>query len=566
MAQGQFQDLVQSAGKASDAYVRALRTVYTGTRIPDPALAPRNDAEIWQKARRDPVTRLAIARRLVRSAGKAWRVAPPKDSPSDLDKSLAKCAEGALGLIKRFATSRALLQEAIFRGEAYALVTGERRFVSLGGLAPRWWWVPTQLVDLDKYRFEQRRRDDGVIRWYLASIDRSAWEPLEHPEWFVRHTFDEAESSLRYGRGLLDSIYFALLAKEELWVDRLTASRRWGRGMWKAKINSLRESSEDKSNEEVVKDVKETLRVAREDGDLIHGEHDEFELLEAPIDGWEMADKALQDINTDITRLVLSGELPTGGSSNVGSLARAEEEAESEDDLIESDHETLSETITDSVLALFYDLNRSVIAGLGLAAARPGKFQITSDQKPDEKKTAEVVQILVNAGAELRRDEVFERCGEWTPPKPGDVTLKKATPELGPDGLPLDEPEKEAGAEAIAKAFGALAEVSKPAAPPQVNVVFEREAIKSPPVTFQVQPQPPVHVEVNVPERDVNVDVHPAEVEAPIQFHPTILVPEREVKVDVDVEVQKGGAKKVTFTRQDGQIVEAEVKPEEEKS
>lgn len=438
-----FQELSSNPGVAALSYVRALTTLYGfAPRIPDPAKAPRDDPTWWRKALRDPVVRKAVMKRTYAVAGRHWRVAAHTES-SPTDKIVASCLEGALKEIRLFDHARALLATAIFRGSSYAYIQGERRFLSIGidsngvPFPPMWWWVPTDLIDVDPLRFEVRRDPETQTqRWYFGSVDLDAaqekglsaydnWAPLEHPEWFVRHVYEPTEQSLRYGQGLQDALEFSLWAKQDLWRNFLSGARRAGIGFFDVSTNDVRAGANDLDNANRVQDWKTACSIAREDGDIIHAPEDVVKLLEVPIEGLQIIRQQILDLNEDMTSLILFGVLPTGGGNANGSYARAETEADSGREAFFFDQAGLSESITEGVLALTFALNKANLDRLA-PGGRRGRFETVNEERPDPKGSAEVVRLLQAAGAKLRTDEVLERCGGWTVPKPGEDVLEPA--------------------------------------------------------------------------------------------------------------------------------------------
>lgn len=439
MTDSSFQ-IASGSGNAATSYVQELRAVYAQrrARIPNPSKALRDDASWWTKALRDPVIRKCVQKRNYAVAGREWRVMPATETRPE-DQVAAAIVEEALDGIAFFDRSRALLATAIFRGVTYARIYGEKRFVSLGfdvhgkPLPPRTWWVPTLLEDVDPLRFEKRwDAEQERYRWFFGSVkDPSAagaspdfWEPLEHPEWFVRNEHEPTEGSLDYGQPLMDALEFSLWAKQELWRVLISGARRAGKGFLKVATDDVRAGGTEAERAQNVEDWKAVLEIAHEDGDLIHSKDDEVELLPVPSEGLAIVRQAIQDCNEDMTALILFGVLPTGGASGGnGSYARAEVEDGQGADAFHFNQAELSESITHTLVELFWRLNKKNLASVGLGAARRPRFEIVNEARSDPKTAVEVVKGLREAGAEVREDEVLERVGGYTPPKPGERTL-----------------------------------------------------------------------------------------------------------------------------------------------
>lgn len=449
-------DLLANPGLASQQWVRTLASIYRRQRVSDPAKAPRDDNAWWRKALRDPCIRKAVAKRTHSVAGREWRVLAATETRAE-DKCAASIVEEALDNVSFFDRSRALLATAIFRGSSYARIYGERRFCQLGfsgnaPLPPRWWWIPTHLEDVDPLRFEKRRDPkDEKLKWFFGSVSEVAetpwtydeWEPLKHPHHFVRHVHEPTEASLGYGQGLQDALEFPLWAKQELWRDYLSGARKAARGFFDVKTDTLRNGMTDAQAAQEVSDWQTCLDVAHEDGDVIHGSESTVTLLPMPENGLTLVMHGIERLDSDMTSLILFGTLPTGsGGDGVGSFARAKEEGDQGREAFHFDQSALSESITKSLIQLFWDLNKENLASVGCGGARRPSFEIGNEQRPDPKAASEVVKDLTAAGLgkHLRVDEVLARCGGWTPAKPGEDTLGSPSSPPGAPAAPAHAP------------------------------------------------------------------------------------------------------------------------------
>ena len=211
----------------------------------DPSYALHSDWEVYEKILRDPVAAHAIRFRKHLVAGSKVRVVPASEDP--IDEAAASLVEDLLKQLCGFTDARLCLADAIFKGSAYAMITGRRKLLSagapVGGIkpVPQHWWVPERIADIDRRRFRLIRIDD-VLRWQLWSVERRDWENLEHPEWFIRSVYEATESSLGYGRGLLDTLYYFQSAKARSLQEAISAAERFGQGLVTVGIENLRAS------------------------------------------------------------------------------------------------------------------------------------------------------------------------------------------------------------------------------------------------------------------------------------------------------------------------------------
>lgn len=409
------------SGAAREEYAEQLTNAQHGPWIEDPSYALASDLEVYSKVLRDPVAAHAIRYRKHLVAGSEWTVQPASESPSD--QLAAKIVEDMLHALRGFEDARVRLASAIFRGSAYQFVEGRRAFAQLGGVAAAW-WVPTRLVDVDRRRF--RLSPEG---WKLWSVERRCWEALEHPEWFVRSTFDDVESSLGYGRGLLDTLYRFQSLKTRTLQQAASACERFAEGFLIAKIANMRDgaraaggtSSGASARAAAVIDL---LKRHRARNFLAIDADDDLQMINGVGEGWALIESMLSYLDTNQVMAVLGSTLATMQSMDeVGSNAKAQEHANSTEALVQADRKRLSDDVTrDLIEGLFWPLNRYQIEAVA-PGAKPPRFEITQQQREDPETAAKVLQILVTSGVSLRKDEVYDRFG-YTQPKDGDEIVE----------------------------------------------------------------------------------------------------------------------------------------------
>ena len=405
--------------------------------IYDPDYALANDSAVYEKIMRDPVTAHAIRFRKHLVAGAEWRIEPASDD--EIDKRAAEIVEEAILKIENFTDARIRLSSSIFLGSAYAAIQGERYTQRLAGSEPREWWTPKALIDKDRRRF--RRVYDRAIgrrRWEMYSIDREQYEALLHPEWYVHSIYDDTESALNYGRGLLNTIYQYQAAKSRTLQDAAALSERTGQGFLMVAIDNMRGADgrpvagADGSGSNVSDAWATQLDKHRARNILVHDARDKVQLLTGFGEGSQLLSSLRDYYDSAITTAILGAHLPTTANSG-GSYALAKIQENSTEALVQADRNRLSDEITRDIVGAVWRYNRFQLDAEGLGSARRPKFRIVNQKREDPVSSAQVVATLLGAGVKLRADEVYRKCG-FTQPLPEDETIKGipgAAPESG---------------------------------------------------------------------------------------------------------------------------------------
>jgi len=240
-------------------YGYALASVWnTGIWLPDPDWALQQDPDVWEVVQRDPVIAHAILQRR-HSVASIDPSVQPGDETSQA-KRAAEVFEAAVGEIANWPQSRFLSSRAVLQGRSYAFVAGERRRLTLAGIEDDW-WVPTAFEDIDRRRIQfvpirAENPETGVVtyttRVQMQRKTDSQWIDLstEATERFISLTYDDEESRLGYGRGILGAVYFYHYAKGILLREGLAGVERWARGLPAVTIAKDRMASTDKTSEE----------------------------------------------------------------------------------------------------------------------------------------------------------------------------------------------------------------------------------------------------------------------------------------------------------------------------
>jgi len=451
---------------AIQTYVHQLDAAYrSGVWLPDQDYALRQDINVWEVIRRDPICFQAIEQRLHKVAAKDWIVAPARETPSPADVAVAKIAEEWISAIDGFGAFRYNLAKGIFRARAFAYPEGERRPATFGGVAGQWWCVD-RIRDIDprriRYMPQATRQPDGSdkieVFAEMWSLERHGWVRILPDDWqmFVRFVYDDDEAQLGHGRGVLNALYFYHYAKGIALREGLQGLERWAQGIVAAKVKSLRETSAGNDTAAQVAEWLAVIEKMRSRHALVHDAEDELTVHETSGSGGQMVVQILSYLDSAIVRAATGSLLPSGGGSSVGSNARAEVESDTSEDLVQFDRACLDEAITRDLLGQFWRLNRPQLVLAGYAAAGCPKLRSNTLKREDPEKSARVANTLLQARVKLRQSEVYEKTG-YTMPQPGDPVFEGGSIPLG-GGF---------------NSLGGDPATSGPAAPPSGNPVLD---------------------------------------------------------------------------------------------
>lgn len=424
---------------AKDIYVHQLASMVSTGRAHDQSIALARDPNIYEKLRLDATVAHLIQVRKHMVAGSRWQLEPA--SNADVDKKGAEVMERILDIgVKRFATARFDLTEAIFTGSAFARITGKQRFLTIFDGIPRQFWLPEELIDVDRRRFDKiyiTEKDPVTgepavrVQWRMFDYLKNDWVNWDHPEWYVKNVYNDYEETLGYGAGLIDSMYFYWRAKEILWKAGLQGAERWALGFMVAKVDNARDASSGKTNQQIVNSFMNELEKQRSQHYFIMDKVDELEVLPGPGQGSEIVERLINYCDMQLRLLVLGSNLPTQATGG-GSYNLAEVQQGTTDTLVKYDRSLLAEALTNDLLALTWNVNRPALVSLGLGAAEMPKLTILDERRSDPKMMAEVTKTILDAGIPLKADEVYELLGR-TQPGPGDEVIE-ATPQMPPGG------------------------------------------------------------------------------------------------------------------------------------
>lgn len=417
MAHSPLEDAHRSA-EAQDRYNRGLANALHGQHwIHDPSYELGQDPLVYAKVSRDPVVAHAIRFRKLLAAGREWRIEPASEE-SPADAKAAEIVKALLDKIFGFTDARIRLGDSIFRGSSYEFIEGARGFERIAGI-PGQWWVPRRLKNVSRLRF-RLVRERGRISWEFWSAERQDWEPLEHPEWFCRATFDDTEESLGYGQGLLGTLYRFQALKSQSMQRMGRACERFSNGFAVFKVANADQPAKPRGGPSRGAQTRATAALQsyakhRTDDAIAIDKEDEFTFVNGIGEGWAILTDAIGYLDTNMVMAVLGSTLATMQSlGEVGSNAKAKEHATSTESLSQADRDGLAEVLTRDLVGAVWRQNRWQIQDLAPGAAMPS-LKIGQQKQDDPTVASTVVATLLGAGVPLLSSEVYSKTGFTIP-------------------------------------------------------------------------------------------------------------------------------------------------------
>lgn len=415
-----------------DFFNWSLSSAYrSGFRLWNPSFALAQDPEIIEKIQRDPKIQQGLRIRYTSVVGDEWAVTPFSDREDDV--AAAAIVDELLNEMDRaeFMNSRYFLASAVFIGRAFCFMESVRLPGTYGeDTAPRMWWRPTRLRRIDERRFRwaprrvkdstgRERFDVALQMWSVAGYE---WVDVANPECYVQVTFDDTEGRLGYGTGLLEAAFFYYYAKATVMKEGLQGLERWMQGLPIAKVDGASVGGPGQENETIRDAWVTVIQKMVAAGAVVMDKTDEFEVVAMSGTGYEAPLRWLDYLDRSILEVLTGTNLPAGGSSDKGSLARAGVEENTSARIYEFDRGMIDACLTRDVLQKIWRMNRSNFVAAGLGSARCPRFASTVRTEPDPTKESQIVSTILAAGVPLRRDEVYEKIG-YTMPGPDDDVI-----------------------------------------------------------------------------------------------------------------------------------------------
>ena len=431
--------------QARNIYTRALSQAWNNRReLFEPSVWLQRDPEVETKMLRDAHIRFALGYRSQLIAGVTWALVPrrPGDERSEVANTVC---DALLNEMQGFASARQHFGMAFFQGAAYGTIHGRPMPMDLGDGKVRTWWVPHWIEAHDSKRFRRQPVHDDVgnivgVKLQKWEVGGRVWNDLVGAERrrTIKHTYQDDEASLGYGRGLRDALGWWWYAKTHVFSETLQAVERFAQGILKTAIRGARDADTGQPNTEVVEAWTDVLEDLRSRHVLVHDDQDQVEFINPSGEGWQLMEGLRQELRDTISTLILGSNLPTTASSG-GSYALADVQENSTEALIQFDREALEETLSEQLIRYCWFQNAANLRELGIYDIPP-RFSLAQQKRLDPQERAQVAQVANAMGLPLAAEDVYEQIG-FRKPDEGEELIPGRDPNLaaanfGPLGGP----------------------------------------------------------------------------------------------------------------------------------
>lgn len=424
----------------SDAlYDYSLSSAYRSAYVYEPSFALARTPDVWEIVRND-VSFSASFDRYCNNITKPWHVEAPKNSLDDKDKEYSGIVEDALGQIYDFDSSRWILAEAAFLGRKYGYIESERRTISLGGTQEMEWIVPTFIKDIDRRRFRwvpvmegdgntQRRK----TKLSMYNTINGQWQDVQpHTrQALIEYIWYNTEDRIGYGRGWMEQIYFAHYMKTGAVQKVADGLDRWAKGIWVVKLDGLRNSSTNMTNDALLAGAKTMIQTMRSDNIAVMENVDDIEVKESTGTGHEMGMSFIDYWDNGVERLVNGSTRPAGlGGQKTGARAQSETEEDTSEAHYQPARDRIDAVLNRDLVGWFISqpLNRQNLEKLGLGKAKRPIYHTRQEKKLAITDVVASAELFLNQGMPLIEGELYERCGGWGVPSPEDKTVTGKMP------------------------------------------------------------------------------------------------------------------------------------------
>lgn len=423
-------------------YGYMLSSAYRTAWVYEPAFYQAKEADFYEVVLRDTNTCSSIYRH-INNVVRPWRVEPPPGSKREEDKTVAAITQHAFQKIRGyngFDASRRDLAQADFLGRTYAFIESAKVNVDLGETGAMDWIVPTGLKYIDRRRFhwvpdqQANPQSGGSVNTSLElySLTRNRWEPVLHPEYFIKYTFFDTEDRLGYGRGMLEAIYFAHYMKTTTWEKIQQGVDRWANGILVGKLDSLRNASTGKTNTDLLSSMKAVLQDMRTQHIVVLQDGDEIEVKETSGTGHEVGMSVVSYWDDAIERLCNGSVRPVGlGGQKTGARAQSQTEEDTSEAFYQPFRQTLDSVLSRDLVGWFWKVNRLNFIKLGLSEAEMPFFVSEQIKKEDPLVAMQVASQMQMMGAPVILSQLYHKSGFDQPDADDEVLEGRLQPMPG---------------------------------------------------------------------------------------------------------------------------------------
>lgn len=425
--------------------------------IDDPSFALDKDIDAWEVCLRHPAFYQGAQQRLNEVSGPEWHFVPQNGSTEPIDLKAADVMEDAFNSIRGFAEARKRLAQSVFLGMAVECIYGVRRWCKLGGIWGNW-WVPTRLEHVDHRRFKivpsKVTLPDGTVRvrgdLYIAVIPKDnaprdpkmeraglyGYRKVTDPKRYLRVVYDDEESRLGFGRGIMDPAYFWVWTDTVVTREGLQGLERWAQGLVVVEVDNETGREVGVTVETNMANAEAAALKHRGRGVFVVDKRDKVTILTGGAEGSQIVKDWREYIRNNLLGITTGAILASGAGGEVGSYGRDKAGLDVQSVVVQFDREKLAEDISEDLGGYWWNLNRAQLVEAGLFQAARPRYKILQRKVFNPAEAATRVATLKGAGIDLPADEVYEQTG-FSKILPGQAVIKGSEAPQAPMPPPM---------------------------------------------------------------------------------------------------------------------------------
>lgn len=441
------------------SFQRLVQQLSPGRRSIDPLalrFATMRNEEIWDLIKRDAVFMKAIQQRLAEIAAAEWYLDPGDDKDS---RALVPYIRSMIKEIPDLPQALHNLAACIFEGASWLrMFSRERKRALMPDNVERTWWgiswlkhVPATGIrrDWDEAIHADPETGERIDTrdWYWSTLDSQSrtWLRVRHEdEWqyVMCHCGDDAFTA-GMGSGLLSSLFFYWYYKTQAMKHLLQGMERFGQPWIVAKIKAGSHVATSAGSQFLTPEAKRALLLAelermRQSNILLLDHDDTVEPLDFSGENVVGYMQMISYFDDAAVSCILGSLLPSGQAADTGSLARAEVERVSTNNLLRFDRAVIEGGMQAVPRALCMMNRRNLMqirapSGKFLSAVDPPSWRLRDIQSGLNQ---ENVRFLLDAGCAVLRSEIYKAAGNATIPDADDDVVQPPGAGGGAKGVP----------------------------------------------------------------------------------------------------------------------------------
>jgi len=423
---------------------KALTAFRKGGRLLSPEIAVRENLDAYWAINLDPSIRHSIEIMARNVIGKSWKV--ESASSEKPDRELSKLLKEKLEEIEFFERSRmTMAKEIVILGETYAFVNGERKWMNLCSHGFQNYWIPKEIVHIDRNSIRKINSEDGSGYHYeiYNHVERK-WTELDDSQnqalIYINNSSEQGRFT--YGNGLLDPLYVIYTFKQNIIADWLQLASRFGNGLVEVGIDEVNEGDEVRTLQDLNDDYAQIFQDATGRHIIIKRKQDEIKIHDPSGTGYQILKEAI-DYWDNQHRMLLIGAILTVTSGASGGYNQAFVHQDTEFNHARYPRLLSDEGLTRHLLHMVWRLNKPQYDAIGLGEARPGRFITPEERNDNTEKNAARLKVAQELGLEIVKSEAYHLL-ELTEPTEEDEVLKPPLQNISSPIAPFEPVETQA--------------------------------------------------------------------------------------------------------------------------